>query len=171
MERVRLQSTEHSQRLCQLKEELGRVKNAGQAEQKHVNVKEDRICQLEKEISEFKTVSEEAARRKKLGEDDARFLALELLLAAVMEDEVTATAKKEEDPISSSKEKEVWVSQVQPRQGCECVICLHADAVMVLMPCRHLCVCESPACMLQQCPMCRAPVVDVRRIYSFDTLI
>ena len=169
MERVRLQNTEDSQSLCQLKEELGRVKTAGRAEQKHENVKEDRICQLEKEISEFKTVSEEAARRKK-DEDDARFLALELLLAAVMEDEVAATTKKEEDPISSRKEKDVAVSHIQPRQGSECVICLHAEAVMALMPCRHLCVCESPACMLQQCPVCRAPVVEVRRIYGFDTL-
>jgi len=169
MERVRLQNTEHSQSLRQLKEEFGRVKTAGQAEQKHENVKEERIRQLEKEISEFKTVSEEAARRKK-DEDDARFHALELLLAAVIEDEVAATTKKEEDPILSSKETDVAVSHVQPRQGSECVICLHSEAVMVLMPCRHLCVCESPACMLQQCPVCRAPVVEVRRIYGFDTL-
>jgi len=96
-----------------LKEELDRVKTAGQAEQKHENVKEDRICQLKKEISEFKTVSEEAVRRKK-DEDNARFLALELLLAAVMEDEVAATTKKEEDPISSSKEKDVGCLPLYP---------------------------------------------------------
>ena len=79
MKRVRLKNTEHNQSLCQLKEEFGRVKTTGQAEQKHENVKEDRIRQLEKEISEFTTVSEETARRKK-DEDDARFLVLELSL-------------------------------------------------------------------------------------------
>jgi hypothetical protein len=167
IKRARLQNTEDSQSLDQLKKKLDRIKTTGQAEEKHKTVKEDRICQLEKEICEFKEVSQEAARRKKT-EDDARFLELELLLTAVLEDEVAATTKRKEDYISNSKEKDLVVSHSQPRQGSQCVICLHAEAVMALMPCRHLCVCESPACMLQQCPMCRAPVVEVRRIYSFD---
>ena len=165
--RARLQNTEDSQSLDQLKQKLDRIKTTGQAEEKHRTVKENRIYQLEKEIREIKEVSQEAARRKKT-EDDARFLELELLLTAVLKDEVAVTTKRKEDLISNSKEKDLAVSHSQPRQGSQCVICLHAEAVMALMPCRHLCVCESPACMLQQCPICRAPVVEVRRIYSFD---
>ena len=88
----------------------------------------------------------------------------------MIEDDVAATTKKDEDPVSSNKEKDVEESQVQPRQGSECVICLHTEVVMALMPCRYLCVCESPACMLQQCPVYRTPVVEVRRMCGFDTL-
>jgi len=167
LERAQLKNIEDSQ-VCQLKERFARVKTAGQTEAKHNIVKEDRICQLEKEISEFKTVSEQAARRKK-AEDDARFLEFQLLFTAVWEDEIAATTKRKEDPISNSKENDVVVSHMEPQQGSECVICLRAEAVMALMPCRHLCVCESPACMLHQCPMCRAPVVEVRRIYGSRT--
>jgi len=53
------------------------------------------------------------------------------------------------------------------KMGPECSICLDAEAVIALMPCGHRCVCEAPACMLQQlCPICRKPVVEAKRIYD-----
>ena len=53
------------------------------------------------------------------------------------------------------------------KMGPECSICLDAEALIALMPCRHRCVCEAPACMLQQlCPICRKPVVEAKRIYD-----
>ena len=54
-----------------------------------------------------------------------------------------------------------------PTSRSECVICLQAEAVVVLMPCGHLCLCEAPACMLKLCPLCRSPVVESRRIYGW----
>jgi len=86
MEQARMQDTEGTQGLRQLKEELAHVKTATQAEVIHDmashRVTEDRSRQIEKEILEFKAVSEGEARRKKV-EDDARLLKLNKLLAAV----------------------------------------------------------------------------------------
>ena len=54
-----------------------------------------------------------------------------------------------------------------PTSRSECVIYLQAEAVVVLMPCGHLCLCEAPACMLKLCPLCRSPVVESRRSYGW----
>ena len=53
------------------------------------------------------------------------------------------------------------------KTGNECVICMAAEAVVAMIPCGHRCLCES--CLkldLPQCPMCRQPVADARRIYG-----
>ena len=48
----------------------------------------------------------------------------------------------------------------------ECVVCLEAKAVLAVMPCGHQCVCEGCATVqMTQCPMCRQPVEDFKRIY------
>jgi len=109
-------------------------------------------------------VSEES--RRKQAQDDARLLELQTLLAAALEDKAATTIQGQEDPISSSTDKKEMVRLCLPRQGSECVICLQAEAMMALMPCGHLCLCEAPACMLKLCPLCRAPVVEVKRIYG-----
>jgi len=46
------------------------------------------------------------------------------------------------------------------RCECECVVCLDAEPAVVLVPCGHLCLCQSCADLLRapQCPICRAAV-------------
>jgi hypothetical protein len=38
----------------------------------------------------------------------------------------------------------------------ECVVCLTEQKVVVLLPCRHLCVCASCLIYVDKCPVCRA---------------
>ena len=47
----------------------------------------------------------------------------------------------------------------------ECVICLEKEAVVALIPCGHRCACEACAPSLRNCPMCRQPVREAKRIF------
>ena len=52
-----------------------------------------------------------------------------------------------------------------------CVICLMAEKNVVLLPCRHLCVCSACASgdsssMLLLCPMCRGEVKDKMQVFG-----
>ncbi|CAF3349414.1 unnamed protein product [Rotaria socialis] len=61
----------------------------------------------------------------------------------------------------------------QPVQAGHCTVCLSAIADTVLYRCGHLCVCYMCGLQLQQatsanackCPICRAPVDDILRVY------
>ena len=50
-----------------------------------------------------------------------------------------------------------------------CCICRDAPKTILLLPCRHLCICEScsriPA-MNQKCPVCRCTVSETLKVYS-----
>ena len=51
-----------------------------------------------------------------------------------------------------------------------CAICLEAPKSTLLLPCRHLPLCGSPACFAMLgapplCPLCRVPVADT--IHTF----
>lgn len=39
--------------------------------------------------------------------------------------------------------------------GQECVVCLTNEKSVILMPCRHMCVCEVCFTHLDKCPVCR----------------
>ena len=51
--------------------------------------------------------------------------------------------------------------------GRECVVCLIAVPVMVLLPCGHLCACAQCGPILEgkPCPMCRSVVQEAKRVY------
>lgn len=61
----------------------------------------------------------------------------------------------------------------QPVEAGHCTVCLTALADTVLYRCGHLCVCYVCGLQLQQstsvhgvkCPICRAPVEDILRVY------
>ena len=48
-----------------------------------------------------------------------------------------------------------------------CVVCLAEERRVLLLPCRHLCVCEDCAGdrRLERCPLCRAAIEDRMRVY------
>jgi hypothetical protein len=64
-------------------------------------------------------------------------------------------------------------SPPQPMHAGHCTVCLTALADTVLYRCGHLCVCYVCGLQLQQstsvhgvkCPICRAPVDDILRVY------
>tara|TARA_B110000971_G_C19948614_1_gene472234 strand:+ start:309 stop:830 length:522 start_codon:yes stop_codon:yes gene_type:complete len=39
-----------------------------------------------------------------------------------------------------------------------CVVCVDNPKTVLLMPCKHLCACDSCADMLEECPLCRKPI-------------
>ncbi|EGB05786.1 hypothetical protein AURANDRAFT_30336, partial [Aureococcus anophagefferens] len=47
-----------------------------------------------------------------------------------------------------------------------CVCCLDRPRNMVLLDCMHVVACEACAPRLRECPMCRAPVAQTRRIFQ-----
>lgn len=65
------------------------------------------------------------------------------------------------------------ILSTQPTNAGHCTICLTALADTVLYRCGHLCVCYVCGLNLQQttsthgvkCPICRAPVDDILRVY------
>ena len=57
--------------------------------------------------------------------------------------------------------------EVSVKSGSECVVCLEGEAVVAILPCGHRCVCEGCATLqMTQCPMCRQPVQDMKRIFG-----
>lgn len=42
----------------------------------------------------------------------------------------------------------------------DCVVCQSAAVSVVLLPCRHACVCDSCGAHFQSCPICRAVVLQ-----------
>mmetsp|Transcript_77330 Transcript_77330/g.125477 ORF Transcript_77330/g.125477 Transcript_77330/m.125477 type:complete len:112 (-) Transcript_77330:481-816(-) len=51
----------------------------------------------------------------------------------------------------------------------ECVVCMESEKSHILVPCGHQCVCKVCAVNLvstkQACPVCRAPVSQVIKVY------
>jgi Zinc finger, C3HC4 type (RING finger) len=46
-----------------------------------------------------------------------------------------------------------------------CVICLENEAIMAIVPCGHTAFCNGCITKCTQCPICRAPIQGVLRIY------
>ena len=47
-----------------------------------------------------------------------------------------------------------------------CVVCFTGTRDHALAPCFHMCVCAACATRLDRCPLCRADVTSVHRIYA-----
>eukprot|EP00053_Salpingoeca_punica_P026211 m.224763 g.224763 ORF g.224763 m.224763 type:complete len:147 (-) comp85670_c0_seq1:247-687(-) len=56
-----------------------------------------------------------------------------------------------------------------PLARSQCLVCLDQPADCAFFRCGHLCACYSCACQLREadsrCPMCRAPITEVMRVY------
>lgn len=66
--------------------------------------------------------------------------------------------------------EEVVLEEVKPSDSNEimpelaCKVCFCEEAVVVLLPCKHLCVCPKCAGSFEECPVCREKIVDVLKI-------
>ena len=67
--------------------------------------------------------------------------------------------------LPSSREADVHKAPAD-EQASECVICLAAERECVLVECGHACVCEQCAATLATCPLCRAPIERVIRLFQ-----
>lgn len=47
-----------------------------------------------------------------------------------------------------------------------CVVCMDAKSNHVLLPCGHLCLCETCATKVKTCPACRAKIVSRTRVFA-----
>ena len=46
-----------------------------------------------------------------------------------------------------------------------CCVCLGQERTHALVPCFHFCVCQGCAAHLLHCPLCRAEVQSIQRVY------
>jgi len=47
----------------------------------------------------------------------------------------------------------------------ECVVCMDAKRTVVNVPCGHMIACEDCGVMCKICPVCRAPIDDVLKVF------
>ena len=90
----------------------------------------------------------------------------QLLLHKALEEAERERARARE--AKSGQEQTQWALEKQNsshESTISCIVCLDEPKQVLLLPCKHLCVCNSCAVILQQqppflCPICRASVED-----------
>jgi len=73
--------------------------------------------------------------------------------------------KQEENQIENNDKKEDPKVVDQYENPDECVICMDAKRTVVNVPCGHLVLCDVCGPTVKQCPICRANIVDVLKVY------
>lgn len=75
-------------------------------------------------------------------------------------------AAKEQQMTEGTRRLEAKVQEWQQRtEDLACVVCLENTKAVLLMPCRHLCVCECCAENIRDCPMCRSRIVSKQKSF------
>ena len=80
------------------------------------------------------------------------------------EETMTEDAPKHSPPkrVRRSPEKQ---QTSQTSSGWECKVCFDAPVNVLLIPCKHLVVCETCAALIKTCPVCRGRVSETLRVY------
>lgn len=100
------------------------------------------------------------------------------VFATINEPNASAVNKERDNQESETKEKvdikepklEEVVQGVKELETKEiihelaCKVCLCEEAVIVLFPCRHLCMCSKCALSITMCPICRGCIKDIQKI-------
>ena len=50
-------------------------------------------------------------------------------------------------------------------RGLRCCVCMDGSLTHLALPCSHLCVCDACHVRLCDCPVCRTPVLQFRRVF------
>lgn len=53
----------------------------------------------------------------------------------------------------------------QEVSGRECIICSSSETNLLFLPCRHCCTCTSCGLMYNNCPVCRAAITSLMKIF------
>lgn len=74
---------------------------------------------------------------------------------------------------TSLKNLEIGISKIRAElairssTGSTCVVCHETDRCIVLMPCKHLCLCsECSQSVKEKCPLCRVRIESKMRVYA-----
>lgn len=56
----------------------------------------------------------------------------------------------------------------ETKESRTCIICLENEKSVVLMPCRHMCLCETCGAMdrITQCPLCRKNIIHKISVFA-----
>jgi hypothetical protein len=96
-----------------------------------------------------------------------------LKLMFSMQMDMQRSLRQEVSSAMANNPTPTMVSSIQPMNAGHCTVCLTAIADTVLYRCGHLCVCYMCGLNLRttasstgvKCPICRAPVDDILRVY------
>ncbi len=90
-----------------------------------------------------------------------------------MQMDMQRSLRQEVSSAIANNSSTIMTTASQPTNAGHCTVCLTAIADTVLYRCGHLCVCymcglnlrETTATTGVKCPICRAPVDDILRVY------
>ncbi len=96
-----------------------------------------------------------------------------LQLMFSMQMDIQRSLRQEVASAIANNSSNTMISSSQPMDAGHCTVCLTALADTVLYRCGHLCVCYMCGLNLREtttangvkCPICRAPVDDILRVY------
>ncbi len=96
---------------------------------------------------------------------------LQLMLSMQMD--MQRSLRQEVSSAIANNSSSTMIASSQPMNAGHCTVCLTATADTVLYRCGHLCVCYMCGLNLREttsptgvkCPICRAPVDDILRVY------
>jgi hypothetical protein len=74
--------------------------------------------------------------------------------------------EKEDELRSSMSRLAVGGGCAAEAQSDDCIVCMDAKKTHAFQPCGHKCVCANCAAKCQICPICRAPVTGILKIYG-----
>jgi hypothetical protein len=64
--------------------------------------------------------------------------------------------------------KSALISEAMSKSGDEqkmCVVCLDLEKTVLLLPCRHVCVCKVCSRQIDNCPVCRGYIEDKINVF------
>ncbi len=69
-------------------------------------------------------------------------------------------SKRKQPPVARKQDVVLGEKEPPPKGRQECVVCLEKLASMLLLPCKHVCVCKGCSERLAECPLCRAKIAE-----------
>ena len=87
------------------------------------------------------------------------------LIAATAASSGTSVGTDCEEPSVADAPESLKPASTEPTTAAECAICLDDDAEFAAVPCGHRCLCASCSKTVTHCPMCRAQMSAVLRIF------
>jgi hypothetical protein len=135
-----------------------------------------RLCWLAEKLEDFRVQHAEAADTAAHGKVREGLLVLGAkvqasIISALDEKGIDRKAVlKMQDEVGSMlaalvREPAVQVPEVSVGDALLCVVCLENAKCVLLLPCSHVCLCESCTPMVHSCPVCRKSISMTKRVF------
>lgn len=125
---------------------------------------DDNDAEFQAQLQRALQMSEQAESVRRAQEE--RYAALQSATLAAAGPTTTTTTTSTTTTTINSPPAAPPKASAEGNKDDECVICWNATATHVVVPCGHLCMC--PECVpkeLGSCPVCRAPMAHVMKVY------